>query len=109
MTLTFSSSSPSVVSGFSSKGFEESSWAPSKGAAGEEEELDDVVAGGAEGKVGSEGEDAEDAVAGAAGDAVAGVSEDAVDGAAAAELASSGVRMTPPGGIFSLLYLHPGT
>ena len=62
--------------------------APSRGAA--DEELDDeVVFGGAEGKVGSGGE-------------VFGVAEDAV-----AELASSGVRMTPPGGTFSLLYLHP--
>ena len=91
MTLTLSSSSPSAVSGFSSKGsFEEFSLAPSKGAADEELD-DDVVVGGAEGKVGSGGE-------------VVGVAEDAV-----AELASSGVRMTPPGGIFSLLYLHPGT
>jgi len=64
--------------------------APSKGAADEELD-DDVVFGGAEGKVGSGGE-------------VAGVAADA-----AAELASSGVRMTPPGGIFSLLNLHPGT
>jgi len=64
--------------------------APSKGAADEELD-DDVVFGGAAGKIGSGGE-------------VVGVAEDAV-----AELASSGVRMTPPGGIFSLLYLHPGT
>ena len=77
--------------------------APSRGAVGDEEELDDEVAGGAEGKVVSEGE----AAGAAAADASGAGAEGSVGGSSFGT--SSGVSMTPPGGIFSLLYLHPGT
>ena len=86
MTLTSVSSSPSAELGSCSKGSFKELAEASLGAAADEDELDDV-AGGAEG-IGER----------AAGDA--------------AELSSlgtsSGDKITPPGGIFSLLYLHPG-
>ena len=87
--MTSGSSSPSEDLGSSKGSFEELFGTSVE----EEEELDDVV-GGAEGEVDEEEEDK-----GAAG-------------VTAAELSSlgtsSGAKITPPGGIFSLLYLQPG-
>ena len=86
MTLTSVSRSPSIERGSVPKGsFEELSEA-SAGAA-EEEELDEVV-GGVVLEVSRR------------------LGDEVIEGSSGA---SSGAKITPPGGIFSLLYRQPGT